>query len=121
LLVEKEVCYMGHPIAVVVAETAELARKGRDKIEIEITDLPVVIDPSHGTGHARLVPDMARAAIAAGCDGLAIEMHPDPQHAMTDGAQSITPQVLAELMRSLTKLAEAVDREVVLTGAGVLM
>ncbi len=74
------------------------------------THLPVVIDPSHGTGHARLVPDMARAAIAAGCDGLAIEVHPDPEHALTDGAQSITPQVLNDLMASLQRIAVAVDR-----------
>jgi len=72
--------------------------------------LPVIVDPSHGTGHAYLVPDMSRAAIAAGCDGLAIECHQDPAHAMTDGAQSITPQVLAELMVSLNRVAEAVDR-----------
>lgn len=72
--------------------------------------LPIVIDPSHGTGHAYLVPDMARAAIAAGCDGLAIESHPDPKHAFTDGAQSITPEVLGELMSSLARVAEAVDR-----------
>ncbi len=75
------------------------------------THLPIVIDPSHGTGHARLVPAMARAAVAAGCDGLAIEMHQDPEHALTDGAQSITPQVLTELMHSLQRVAEAVDRE----------
>ncbi len=81
------------------------------------THLPVVVDPSHGTGHSRLVPDMARAAVAAGCDGLAIEMHIDPQHAMTDGAQSITPQVLEELMVSLRRIAAAVDREIVTTGA----
>jgi len=72
--------------------------------------LPVIVDPSHGTGHAYLVPDMSRAAIAAGCDGLAIECHQDPSHAMTDGAQSITPQVLTELMGSLSRVAEAVDR-----------
>ncbi|MFN3167619.1 MAG: 3-deoxy-7-phosphoheptulonate synthase [Phycisphaeraceae bacterium] len=72
--------------------------------------LPIVVDPSHGTGHAYLVPDMSRAAIAAGCDGLAIECHQDPAHAMTDGAQSITPAVLAELMGSLARVAEAVDR-----------
>ena len=72
--------------------------------------LPVVVDPSHGTGHAYLVPDMARAAIAAGCDGLTIECHPDPKHAFTDGAQSITPEVFGELMPSLARVAEAVDR-----------
>ncbi len=72
--------------------------------------LPIVVDPSHGTGHAYLVPDMSRAAIAAGCDGLAIECHQDPAHAMTDGAQSITPEVLTELMGSLARVADAVDR-----------
>lgn len=72
--------------------------------------LPVVVDPSHGTGHARLVASMSRAAVAAGCDGLAIEVHPDPQHALTDGAQSITPAALADLMISLQRVAAAVDR-----------
>ena len=74
------------------------------------THLPIVIDPSHGTGKAHLVAPMAKAAIAAGCDGLAIEMHVDPEHALTDGAQSITPEVLTELMRQLARVAEAVDR-----------
>lgn len=72
--------------------------------------LPVVIDPSHGTGHARLVPAMCQAAIAAGADGLALEVHPDPKHALTDGAQSITPQVMSELLPRLRRIAEAVDR-----------
>jgi len=74
------------------------------------THLPVVIDPSHGTGHARLVPDMARAAVAAGADAIILEMHPDPERAMTDGAQSITPEALTELMPSLQRIAEAIDR-----------
>lgn len=74
------------------------------------THLPVVVDPSHGTGHARLVADMARAAVAAGADALAIEVHPDPEHALTDGAQSITPAALGELMTSLARIAAAVDR-----------
>lgn len=73
--------------------------------------LPIIIDPSQGTGHARLVPAMCRASVAAGCDGLIIEMHPDPEHAMTDGAQSITPQALDDLMASLERIAAAVDRE----------
>lgn len=72
--------------------------------------LPVIVDPSHGTGHAYLVPDMSRAAVAAGCDGLAIEVHQDPGHAITDGAQSITPAVLITLMASLARVAQAVDR-----------
>ncbi|MBL4700701.1 MAG: 3-deoxy-7-phosphoheptulonate synthase [Phycisphaeraceae bacterium] len=72
--------------------------------------LPVVSDPSHGTGHARMVADMARASVGANCDALAIEMHPDPEHAWTDGAQSITPQALLELVDSCRRVAEAVDR-----------
>lgn len=74
------------------------------------THLPIVIDPSHGTGKAHLVPAMAKAAVAAGCDGLAMEMHLDPEHAMTDGAQSVTPAVLTELMAQLSRVADAVDR-----------
>lgn len=74
------------------------------------THLPIVIDPSHGTGKAHLVPTMAKAAVAAGCDGLAVEMHLDPERALTDGAQSITPAVLSELMGQLSRVAEAVDR-----------
>ncbi|MEM1097785.1 MAG: 3-deoxy-7-phosphoheptulonate synthase [Planctomycetota bacterium] len=71
------------------------------------THLPVVIDPSHGTGKAHLVPAMTRAAVAAGCDGLALEVHVDPKHAWTDGAQSITPATLAELTPVLKRLAAA--------------
>ena len=80
--------------------------------------LPIVIDPSQGTGHARLVPDMCKASVAAGADGLIIEVHPDPEHAMTDGGQSITPEALTETMQSLRRVAEAVDR--VLGGSDVL-
>jgi len=74
------------------------------------THLPIIIDPSHGTGHARLVPDLTRAAVAAGADAIILEMHPDPERAMTDGAQSITPEVLTKLMPSLQRIAEAIDR-----------
>jgi 3-deoxy-7-phosphoheptulonate synthase len=74
------------------------------------THLPIMIDPSQGTGHARLVPDMCRASIAAGADALIIEVHPDPEHAMTDGAQSITPDVLRAIIASCTRVAAAVDR-----------
>ncbi len=76
----------------------------------ERTHLPVIVDPSQGTGHARLVPAMSRAAVAAGADGLIIETHHDPEHALTDGAQSVTPDVLAELVRSIGRIAEALDR-----------
>ena len=73
--------------------------------------LPIMVDPSHGTGHAYMVPAMSRAAIAAGADGLIIEVHPDPEHALTDGAQSVTPDVLAEIFQDLNRIAQAVDRE----------
>lgn len=74
--------------------------------------LPIVVDPSHGTGHARLVPDMCKAAVACGADGILVEVHPDPEHAMTDGAQSIMPKTLAELIPVLARIAEAVDRRI---------
>ena len=77
-----------------------------------ISHLPIVIDPSQGTGHAHLVPDMCKAAIAAGADGLIIEAHDDPEHALTDGAQSITPAILKDLVRTLKRIADAVDREI---------
>lgn len=76
------------------------------------THLPVVIDPSHGTGHAHLVPAMCRAAVAAGADGLIVECHPDPEHAASDGAQSITPNALIDLMTSLKKIANAIDKDI---------
>jgi 3-deoxy-7-phosphoheptulonate synthase len=75
------------------------------------THLPVMVDPSHGTGHAHLVPAASRAAIAAGADGLLIECHLDPEHALSDGAQSITPEALGELMVQLNKIAEAIGRD----------
>lgn len=76
----------------------------------ERTHLPVLIDPSHGTGHAYLVPAMCRAAVAGGADGLLLEVHPDPEHAMSDGAQSLTPAALSEMMPVLRRIAEAVGR-----------
>ncbi|MBP8304182.1 MAG: 3-deoxy-7-phosphoheptulonate synthase [Phycisphaerae bacterium] len=75
------------------------------------THLPVVVDPSHGTGHAHLVPAMCRAAVAAGADGLIVECHPDPEHAASDGAQSITPEVLVREMEVLKRIAQAVGRD----------
>jgi 3-deoxy-7-phosphoheptulonate synthase len=77
----------------------------------EMTHLPVVVDPSHGTGHAYMVPAMCKAAVAAGADGLLVECHLDPEHALSDGAQSITPKVLAETMLVVRKIAEAIGRQ----------
>ena len=74
------------------------------------TDLPVVVDPSHAGGRADLVTPLALAAVAAGADGLLIEVHPFPERALSDGAQSLTPAAFAELMRRLAPLAAAVGR-----------
>jgi len=77
-----------------------------------VSHLPVVVDPSHGTGKSYLVDSMCRAAVAAGADGLIIEVHNDPEHAMTDGAQSLNPKQFAEMMKAIKRVAAAVDREV---------
>lgn len=69
-----------------------------------LTHLPVIVDPSHGTGIARLVPPLTLAAVAAGADGLMIEVHNDPPRAMSDGAQSLTPEAFAELMAMVEKI-----------------
>jgi 3-deoxy-7-phosphoheptulonate synthase len=74
--------------------------------------LPVVVDPSHGTGKSHLVEPMCRASVACGCDGLIIEVHNDPAHAMTDGAQSLNPEQFAGMMKNIRRVAAAVDREV---------
>ena len=70
----------------------------------ELTHLPVIVDPSHGTGNARLVKPMAMAAVAAGADGLMIEVHNDPVHALCDGAQALTPEAFGSLMESIARI-----------------
>ncbi|MFA6436479.1 MAG: 3-deoxy-7-phosphoheptulonate synthase, partial [Candidatus Gracilibacteria bacterium] len=70
----------------------------------ELSHLPVIADPSHGTGKRILVAPVARAAIAAGADGLIIEMHPHPDQAMTDGDQSVTPEMLVDMMKDFKKI-----------------
>jgi 3-deoxy-7-phosphoheptulonate synthase len=72
--------------------------------------LPVIVDPSHAAGHYSLVPAMARAAVAAGADGLLIEVHPNPKEALVDGLQSLTPSDFARLMKELRAIAESVGR-----------
>ncbi len=74
----------------------------------ELTHLPVVVDPSHATGKARLVAPMAAAAVAAGADGIMVEVHNDPTHALCDGAQSITPQQFDQLNQHLIKIRGAI-------------
>ncbi|MCX8028787.1 MAG: 3-deoxy-7-phosphoheptulonate synthase [Brevinematales bacterium] len=78
----------------------------------ERTHLPIIIDPSHATGKSKYVPDMALAAIAAGADGVMIEVHNDPENAWSDGDQSITPQQFAKIMEKLKPIAEIVGRKV---------
>jgi len=75
-----------------------------------LSHLPVFIDPSHGTGRWELVEPVSRAAIAAGADGLIIEVHPNPQQALSDGAQSLTPEHFAALMQSIKPIAHAIGR-----------
>jgi 3-deoxy-7-phosphoheptulonate synthase len=74
------------------------------------THLPVIADPSHATGHWEYVGAAARAAVAAGADGLLIEVHPEPVSAFSDGAQSLKPNRFAELVPQLRLIAEAVER-----------
>ena len=75
------------------------------------THLPVVVDPSHGTGHSYLVPQMAAASVAAGADGLIIEVHPDPERAMSDGYQSLDFKQFGETMDLCRKVATALGKE----------
>ena len=77
----------------------------------KLTHLPVVVDPSHGTGHWEYVESMALAGVAAGADGLIIEVHPKPEEALSDGPQSLKPDRFAALMTRLRKVAQAVDRD----------
>ncbi len=76
----------------------------------EKTHLPVIADPSHGTGNYHYVAPMAYAAVAAGADGLMIEVHPDPEHASSDGPQSLKPKKFAAMMVKLRLIAEAAER-----------
>jgi 3-deoxy-7-phosphoheptulonate synthase len=75
-----------------------------------LTHLPVIADPSHGTGKRDYVVPMARAAIAAGADGLLVEVHPDPDHALSDGAQTLRPDQFSELMKQVRAIAAAMGR-----------
>jgi 3-deoxy-7-phosphoheptulonate synthase len=70
----------------------------------------VLVDPSHGTGKANLVAVMARAAVAAGADGLMVEVHPEPDKALSDGFQALTPAGFRHLMEDCRKVARALDR-----------
>jgi 3-deoxy-7-phosphoheptulonate synthase len=78
----------------------------------KLSHLPVVVDPSHGTGRRDKVAPMARAAVAAGADGVMVEVHTDPDHALSDGAQSLYPEQFEQLMKELRIIAPAVDRRI---------
>jgi 3-deoxy-7-phosphoheptulonate synthase len=77
-----------------------------------LTHLPVILDPSHSTGHADYVPAVARAGIAAGADGIIVEVHPDPAKAVSDGKQSLKPEKFAEMVTQVKAVAEALGRRV---------
>jgi 3-deoxy-7-phosphoheptulonate synthase len=74
--------------------------------------LPVILDPSHAVGYTRWIPAIARAGVAAGADGLIVEVHPDPAHALSDGGQSLRPEQFAQMMKEVGRIAAAVDRHV---------
>jgi 3-deoxy-7-phosphoheptulonate synthase len=76
------------------------------------THLPVIVDPSHATGHWQYVEDMALASIAAGADGIMIEVHPNPHEAWSDGSQSLTPDKFAVTVAKMRKVAEAIGRNI---------
>lgn len=77
-----------------------------------LTHLPVILDPSHATGHADYVAAIARAAIAAGADGLIVEVHPDPPRAVSDGKQSLKPEKFAEMVKQVKAIAEVMGRRI---------
>jgi 3-deoxy-7-phosphoheptulonate synthase len=77
-----------------------------------LTHLPVVLDPSHSTGYRDYVSPVARAGIAAGADGLIVEVHFDPDSALSDGVQSLTPEGFVQLVGQVKRIAEAVDRSI---------
>jgi 3-deoxy-7-phosphoheptulonate synthase len=79
-----------------------------------MTHLPVIVDPSHGTGLRWMVPAMAKAAVAAGADGLIMEVHYKPEEALCDGYQSLNPEEFVHLMTDLKKVAQAVGRDIIL-------
>jgi 3-deoxy-7-phosphoheptulonate synthase len=76
----------------------------------QLSHLPVLVDPSHGTGRRAYVPAMALAAVAAGADGLMIEVHPDPDRALSDGAQTLDFAQFDTLLQSVQRVAEAIGR-----------
>ncbi|GAB1469922.1 3-deoxy-7-phosphoheptulonate synthase [Chloroflexota bacterium] len=85
----------------------------------QLTHLPVILDPSHATGHVDFVPAIARAAVAAGADGIIVEVHPDPTKAVSDGKQSLRPEKFAEMVTQVKAIAEAMGRRIAPVGKPV--
>jgi 3-deoxy-7-phosphoheptulonate synthase len=77
-----------------------------------LTHLPVIVDPSHGTGHWWMVPAMSRAAVAVGADGLLVEVHPEPEEALSDGLQSLKPEKFDAMMHEVRAVAQAIGRSI---------
>jgi 3-deoxy-7-phosphoheptulonate synthase len=77
----------------------------------EFSHLPVIVDPSHATGHWKYVTPLSRAALAVGADGILVEVHPDPEKALCDGAQSLKPEKFYQLMEELALLENALRKE----------
>ena len=75
-----------------------------------VSHLPIIVDPSHASGHYSIVPAVAKAAIAAGADGILIEVHPRPKEALVDGPQALTPSDFDRLMQDLSAIARAIGR-----------
>ena len=84
----------------------------------KLSHLPIIVDPSHATGRRDMVSSMARAAIAAGADGIMVEVHPDPDRALSDGAQSLTFELFEEMMGELVRVADAVNRPLLVERPG---
>ncbi|HEY3875949.1 MAG TPA: 3-deoxy-7-phosphoheptulonate synthase [Candidatus Kapabacteria bacterium] len=82
----------------------------------KLSHLPIIVDPSHATGKREFVSSMARAAIAVGADGIMVEVHPDPDRALSDGAQSLTFELFEEMMGELVRVADAIDRPLLIDG-----
>ncbi len=78
----------------------------------ELTHLPVIVDPSHAAGHWKYVKPLARTAVVAGADGLIIEVHPEPEKAISDGAQSLKPEKFYELMEEVRILTEVMKKQI---------
>ena len=97
-------CERGLPVGGGETATRNVLDVSAVAVVHEISHLPIIVDPSHGTGKASYVPALARAAVAAGADGLIIEVHPDPERALSDGPQSLNFEQFAGVMRDLERL-----------------